>query len=399
MTINRDPKVIEEILTRGVEEIIKKEDLEKNLLSGRVLRIKFGIDPTAPDLHIGHTVPLRKLRQFQEAGHQTVLIIGDFTAKIGEPSGRSETRKTLTDKEIKINLKKYLDQAGKILDLKKTEVRYNSEWFKNEPASKLFDIAGSGTFQQMMHRADFKKRIKNNQDITVAEMIYPLLQGYDSVMVKADVEIGGTDQKFNLLMGRQVQRKHNQNEQNILMTPILEGLDGVKKMSKSYGNYIALDDEPKVMLGKIMTLPDNLINKYFNLCTNMSSEEILDYEKRFKSGENPRDLKLILALEIVKIYHGEKKAKEAEDYFIKTFQKKEIPEEIEVLKIKKGGKLIDFLTDKKILPSKSEFRRLVQEKGLHNLSTNETIEDPYYAPQNDFVLKIGKKKFYRIKIK
>ncbi|KKQ35886.1 MAG: Tyrosine-tRNA ligase [Candidatus Nomurabacteria bacterium GW2011_GWB1_37_5] len=399
MTINRDPKVIEEILTRGVEEIIKKEDLEKNLLSGRVLRIKFGIDPTAPDLHIGHTVPLRKLRQFQEAGHQTVLIIGDFTAKIGDPSGRSETRKTLTDKEIKINLKKYLDQAGKILDLKKTEVRYNSEWFKNEPASKLFDIAGSGTFQQMMHRADFKKRIKNNQDITVAEMIYPLLQGYDSVMVKADVEIGGTDQKFNLLMGRQVQRKHNQNEQNILMTPILEGLDGVKKMSKSYGNYIALDDEPKVMLGKIMTLPDNLINKYFNLCTNMSSEEILDYEKRFKSGENPRDLKLILALEIVKIYHGEKKAKEAEDYFIKTFQKKEIPEEIEVLKIKKGGKLIDFLTDKKILPSKSEFRRLVQEKGLHNLSTNETIEDPYYAPQNDFVLKIGKKKFYRIKIK
>jgi tyrosyl-tRNA synthetase len=273
MKVIVDEEKIDEILNIGVEEIIEKEHLINNLKSGRRLNIKFGIDPTMPDLHLGHSVPLRKLRQFQDLGHLAILIIGDATARVGDPSGRSEARKMLSGIEVKKNMKNYLKQAEKILDMRNTKVVYNSKWLDKDMVT-ILELSKAGTIQQILHRSDFKKRIENDQDITLLETLYPLLQGYDSVMVKADLEIGGTDQKFNLLTGRRVQRYFKVPEQDILTLPLLEGIDGVKKMSKNYGNYIALDEEPKEMYGKIMSLPDSLIIKYFNLCTNVLSKEI-----------------------------------------------------------------------------------------------------------------------------
>ena len=269
MKVTTDEKKIDEVLNIGVEEIIEKEHLFNAMKSGRRLNIKFGIDPTMPDLHLGHSVPLRKLRAFQDLGHLAVLIIGDTTAMIGDPSGRSETRKLLSSSEVKKNMKNYLKQAEKILDIKNTKVVYNSKWLDKNMVT-ILELSKAGSVQQILHRSDFKKRIENDQDVTLLETLYPLLQGYDSVVVKADLEIGGTDQKFNLLTGRRVQRYFKVPEQDILTLPLLEGTDGVKKMSKSYGNYIALDEKPEDMYGKIMSLPDSLIIKYFNLCTNFS---------------------------------------------------------------------------------------------------------------------------------
>ena len=301
----------EKLLTQGVEEVIVKEHLEDRLKKGDKLRVKFGIDPTAPDLHLGHTVPLRKLRQFQDAGHKAVLIIGDFTAMIGDPTGRSEERKPLTAKEVKQNLKKYLKQAGKVLNIKKAEIHYNSEWLKKN-MDTLLEIMRSGSMQQVLHRADFKKRLSENQDITFLEVMYPLLQGYDSVAVKADVEIGGTDQKFNLLMGRRVQRHFGMAEQDVMTLPLLEGTDGVKKMSKSADNYISLDAEPDDMFGKTMRIPDNLIDKYYTLLTDANPPA---------GGQNPREAKLELAKIIVGMYHGEKAGEKAKENFIKFFRR------------------------------------------------------------------------------
>lgn len=305
MKINTDSQKIEEILTSGMEEIIVKNHLEKQLKSGRNLRVKFGIDPTAPDIHLGHSVPLRKLKQFQELSHQIILIIGDFTAQIGDPSERKETRKPLTAEEIKKNMKEYLKQAGKIINLDKTEVIYNSEWFAKDNAKIIFKLARAGSIQQILRRTDFQKRLQKNQDITLLETLYPLLQGYDSVMVKADVEIGGTDQLFNLLMGRKVQRFYEMPEQDIMTVPLLEGIDGVKKMSKSAENYIGLTESPDSMVGKIMSLPDNLIVKYFLLCADIAEDKIKIMGKDMQSGKlNPRDAKARLAREIVALYHG-----------------------------------------------------------------------------------------------
>src|SRR3989338_8165632 len=265
---------IDELLTRGVEEVLDKEHLRKAILSKQI-RIKFGIDPTMPDLHLGHSVVLRKLRQFQDLGHQVVLIIGDYTEMIGDPTGRTETSKVLTEQEVKDNMEKYLDQVGKILNIKKTEVRYNSEWL-DKGLQGILSLAQAGTVNQMLRRADFRQRMDNDLDITVLELMYPLMQGYDSVAVKADVELGGTDQKFNLLIGRRVQRHFNQAEQDVVTVPLLEGLDGVKKMSKSFGNYIALDEKPGDMFGKIMSIPDALISKYIELCTDLPLSDMDD---------------------------------------------------------------------------------------------------------------------------
>ena len=396
MKIITDQAKIEEILSAGVEEIIEREHLALRLKSGKQLRVKFGIDPTTPDLHIGHTVPLRKLRQFQDLGHKAVLIIGDSTAMIGDPSGRSETRKILSQSEVKRNMKSYLRQAGKVLKLKEVEVRHNSEWLDNKMTT-ILELSRAGTIQQVLHRSDFKKRIDNNQDITILEVLYPLLQGYDSVAIKADVELGGTDQKFNLLMGRRVQRYFKIPEQDILTLPLLEGIDGVRKMSKSFGNYIALDEKPNEMFGKIMSIPDSLITKYMKLCTNIPFSETEKIEEGLRNKSlNPKEEKLKLGKEIVKMYHSEKYAQKAENSFVNTFQKGKIPEEMTEVEMKEGETLMDVLVKARVVSSKSDFRRLVQEGAVINLGTGEKITDPSFIPGSGMKFKIGKRRFIKI---
>lgn len=393
-----DEQKINAVLTKGTEEAIDRESLERKLKSGKQLRIKFGVDPTAPDLHLGHSVPLRKLKEFQNLGHKAVLIIGDFTAMIGDPTGKSETRKPLTEREVKENLKKYLKQAGKIINLKKAEIKYNSGWFKKEGFSKVLELSAAGSIQQVLHRADFKKRIDEGNDITLSEVIYPLLQGYDSVKVKADIELGGTDQKFNLLMGRKVQRHFNQPEQDIITVPLLEGLDGVRKMSKSFGNYIGITDSADDKFGKIMAIPDNLILKYFELLTDFTENEILEIKNKMKGGENPRDIKMRLAEEIVKLYHNKIEAEKTKENFIKVFSKHEMPEEAEILDLKENKNIIETLFNSGVFSSKSEIRRLTEGGGLK--INGDKIGVDYIIRKDDDgkILQVGKKKFYRIKI-
>ncbi len=381
-----------ELLTRGVVEVIEKDHLEKELRSGRKLRVKFGIDPTAPDLHLGHTVPLRKLRQFQDAGHQAVLIIGDFTARIGDPTGRSEERKPLTEKQVNANLKEYLKQAGKILNVKKLEVHHNSKWFLKEGVASILELSRAGSIQQVMHRADFKKRLDEGHDITMLEMMYPLFQGYDSVKVKADLEIGGTDQKFNLLMGRRIQRHFGVPEQDILTLPLLEGTDGAKKMSKSYGNYIGLAEEPAVMYGKMMSIPDSLTVKYAELLTDLSLAEM---ESAVKS--DPRSAKMKLAREIVRMYHSEKSALSAEDEFVRVVSNKEAPAKVEGLRLKvKSLSLVDLLIETKLASSKSEARRLIEQGGVKIDGEKQSDPVKIIGLEKEILLQVGKRNYLKI---
>src|SRR3989338_1504814 len=293
---------IKTILERGVDEVIERDHLEGRLAKGDKLRVKLGIDPTASNLHLGHTVVLRKLRQFQDLGHQAVLIIGDFTGLIGDPSGRSAERPLLTEADVKENMRDYLKQAGKVLDLKKLEVRYNSEWFKDKKSDFIMDLMSRFTVARSLERDDFQKRLKANEDLSVTEILYPLLQGYDSVAIKADVELGGTDQKFNLLTGRRVQRRFGLPEQDILTVPLLVGLDGERKMSKSLGNYIGLSDQPAEMYAKVMSWADETMLKAFELLTDVDMAEVKVWQKQL----GPRDFKARLAFEVTKIFHGER---------------------------------------------------------------------------------------------
>jgi len=382
-----DNKQIEKILNRAVNEVIEKKHLEQMLKTGHKLRVKLGIDPTTPDLHLGHTVVLRKLRQFQELGHKAILIIGDFTAMIGDPSGRSETRKPLTEKEVKNNLKKYISQASKIIDIKKTEIRFNSEWYKKGGLKLILELTKKISVQQVLEREDFQKRIKTGNQITILEQLYPLLQGYDSVAIKADVEIGGTDQKFNMLMARRIQRIFGLPEQDIITLSLIEGTDGVRKMSKSLGNYIAVEDKPNEMFGKIMAIPDSLIEKYFLALTD---KDLLNN----KIG--PREKKLLLAETIVEMYHSKILAKKAKEDWIKTFSKKETPKNIPDLKIdKKEIPIIELLTTAGI-KSKSEARRLIIQNAVE--INNQIKNNPYeiISFNGGEILKIGKKNFFKI---
>jgi len=374
------------LLTRGVEEIIIKEHLEESLKSGKKLRVKFGIDPTAPDFHLGHTVVLRKLRQFQNLGHKAVLIIGDFTAEIGDPSGRSEERKTLSESEVKKNMEGYLEQAGKIIDVKKAEVRYNGEWHTKRGLKKILELMRSTTIQQILKREDFQKRLSQDAEISLLETVYSLLQGYDSVAIEADVELGGTDQKLNLLAGRRVQRYYNVPEQDILIVPLIEGTDGIRKMSKGYSNYIGLTEKPKEMFGKIMSVPDNLLEKYFVTLTD------IDIPK----DKNPRDQKLLLAETIVGMYHSENDAKKTKEEFIRVFSKKEMPEEIPQLRIKNDVLgIVDLLIEAGV-KSKSEARRLIKQGGVK--IDDEIKKDPTETLnlKGGEILRIGKRRFCRI---
>jgi len=345
------------------------------------------VDPTSPDLHLGHAVALRKLKQFQAVGHKAILIIGDFTARIGDPSGRESERKPLSAKEVKNNLKKYLKLAGKIIDIKKAEIVYNSKWFSKNGLEILMELSGAISVQQVLKRADFQERIAKGNEITIREELYPLLQGFDSVKVKADVEIGGTDQKFNLLMGRRIQRYFDQPEQDIMTMDLLEGTDGIKKMSKSFGNYIALDESPAEMFGKLMSIPDNLLKKYFILLTS------LDYSKLDKKP--PYEQKKRLAEEVVSFFHSRRAAEKAGEYFKKTFSKKEVPENPEIYIARHGEKWVEFLARTNLVFSNGEARRLLKGRGVDfngkKVLVGETIKEKGVA-------KIGKHRFIKIKL-
>lgn len=387
-----------ELLTRGVEEVIVREHLEEALKSGRKLRVKFGIDPTAPDLHLGHTVPLRKLRAFQDLGHTAVLIIGDFTAMVGDPSGRSEARRLLTELDVRANMKTYLAQIGKVVDADAAEIRRNSEWYTKKGVGFLYDLFSKVTVQRATERDDFQKRIAEHQDVSVLEVIYPLLQGYDSVAVEADVEIGGSDQKFNLLMGRRIQGRYNQKEQDVLTTWLVEGTDGVRKMSKSLGNYIGLEEAPGEMFGKIMSIPDGLIIKYFTALTNVSMDEIEAMRQEMRSAKaNPRDLKLRLGEAIVSMYHSSAAARRAREGFIRTFSKGELPEEMPVVSVAHGAwEPAALLVAAGLAPSKSEARRLAAQKAVE-------IDGQLVSPGakevmvgKGMVIRVGKRRFVKL---
>lgn len=373
------------LLTRGVSDIVVREHLESALASGKKLRVKFGIDPTGSTIHLGHAVAFRKLRQFQELGHKIVLIIGDFTAQIGDPSGRSETRKPLTEKEVKANLKTYLAQAGKIFNVKKAEVRYNSEWHKKGGLAALLDLARAVTIQQTLEREDFQKRLNGQEGISMLETLYPLLQGYDSYAVKSDVEIGGTDQTFNLLMGRRVQRHFNMAEQDVLTVPLLEGTDGVKKMSKTYGNYIGVTESAQEMFGKLMTIPDALIPKYAEMLTELT----------ITPNGDPREAKLLLAEAIVAEFHGERKANETRNEWVRVFSEGAAPQEIQNLPAGSGS-MVDLLISAGV-ESKSEARRLINQGAVK--VDDVPLENPELpaSEAKGKILKIGKHRFFKIK--
>lgn len=382
---------------RGIEEIIDKKSFEEKLRSGKKLRIKMGMDPTRPDIHIGHAVGLRKLRMLQDEGHKIICIIGDYTTKIGDPSGRNTTRPILSDEEIKKNAKTYFDQVGKILDVKKTEIRHNSEWFSKMDFNDILQIAGKFTVAQIIERDDFENRLKAGHDVGLHEMLYPLMQAYDSVVVQADVEFGGTDQMFNMLAGRDLQKKMGQKPQDVVMVPLLVGLDGKEKMSKSLDNYIGISEEPNSMFGKVMSIPDEMIIPYFELCTTVATSKIEQYKNEMKAGKNPRDYKVKLAAEIVELYHNKEKAKSAKEEFENVFSKKELPENIPEVNIKGNYTLPVFLVEIGATSSTSEARRLILQNAVKIDGAKITDPKAEIAPHPGMIVQVGKLKCFRVK--
>ncbi len=388
-----DEKKIEEILTRGVEDIFIKEELKALLLSGKQLRIKLGIDPTGPKIHLGRAIPLRKLREFQKLGHQVIFIVGDFTAQVGDASDKSDKRPMLTRAEIDENLKDYKSQVSKILDLSKTEFLYNGDWLSKLSFEEVTRLAECFSVQQMLARRNFKDRYDNGQEISLREFLYPLMQGYDSVAVKADVELGGFDQLFNLKAGRTMQEYFGQPKQSVFTCKMLEGTDG-RKMSSSWGNIISIVDDPQMMFGKVMSLHDDLIIKYFILCTDVPLEEIQKIEIEMTKGSNPKDFKMRLASEIVTLYHTEKDATLAKNSWIATFQEGGVPESIPEVVTTGDKELADVLVEAGIVTSKTDWRRLIEAGAIHDFEKGE-IKDPKILAYNA-VLKIGKKRFIKV---
>ena len=390
-----------DLIKRGTDEIIGEDMLAKKLSSSKPLTIKAGFDPTAPDLHLGHTVLLNKLRQFQDLGHKVIFLIGDFTATIGDPTGKTELRPVLSNEEVKKNAETYKQQVFKILDKNKTVVKFNSEWLAKLSASDLIKIIGSYSVARMLERDDFKKRFKANKNISIKEFIYPILQGYDSVAIQADIELGGTDQKFNLLMGRYFQSidnpKNDEAKQVVITLPLLEGLDGVKKMSKSLGNYIAIEDEPKEMFGKIMSISDDLMWKYYNILSSLSLSEINKLQNDCDLGKiNPRDVKFDLGLEIVSRFYDKHIAQKAKKDFMNVFQKNKNPDDVQVIEVKQMP-LPNLLKHIGFTTSTSEARRLISQKALKiDDKTAKSID--VQLSSGEYLLKLGKKKFMKVKI-
>lgn len=401
MKIITSPEKIKELLTRGVEEVISSKSLEEKLKSGRKLRVKLGADPSRPDLHLGHAAVLRKLKQFQDLGHQIVFIVGDYTGLIGDPSGKSVTRPQLSVQEVKKNAQTYLKQVGKVLDVKKTEIRKNSEWYSKMKFSGVLDLVAKFSVQRLLERDDFSKRIKENRELCMHELLYPVMQAYDSVAIQADVEIGGTDQKFNLLAGRKLQRRLEMPLQDVMTIPLLVGLDGKNKMSKSLDNYIGITESANSMYGKVMSIPDELMVHYFELATTLSSEAIQDITRQLLSAHiNPRDVKMRLAREIISLYHSETSVREAEREFIKVFQKKEIPEEmIEYKAPSHKMAIVDLLLHAKLASSKGEARRLLGQKGITidgKIAAN--ADELITIPAQGLIIKKGKRHFAKVLI-
>lgn len=399
-----NPKDQLEVFKAGSVDLISEADLLKKLARNKPLRIKYGADPSAPDLHLGHTVPLSKLKALQDLGHTIVFLIGDFTARIGDPSHRSETRKVLTEEQIKRNAETYQSQVFKILDRKKNvEVVYNSSWLNRLKPSDFVNLTSKYTVARILERDDFKKRYEEKQPITILEFLYPLLQGYDSVVLKADVELGGTDQKFNLLVGRELQKDYGAEAQVVLTLPIIEGLDGKQKMSKSLGNHIALNDPPEQMFGKIMSIPDGLILRYFQYLSGRPAEEAGKVKSALEQeGKNPRDLKAELARDVVGRFHGAEAARKASDQFDAVFKRKELPGEIETVSLSPNllrndaVNIMDLLKESGLVASKSEARRLVEQGGVKVDQTRVDSSDADISLEQPVVVQCGKRKFVRI---
>jgi len=398
------------IIKRGIDEMIGEEDLVKKLkkskAEGKALKVKLGLDPTAPDIHLGHTVVLQKLKQFQDLGHEIILLIGDFTGRIGDPTGKSKARTQLTEEEVKENAKTYEEQIFKILDPKKPKVVFNSQWFGEMGFSDAIQLSSNYTVARMLEREDFSKRYSNNQPISIHEFFYPILQGYDSVAIEADVELGGTDQRFNLLAGRNLQKEYGQEAQAIIMMPLLEGLDGVDKMSKSKGNYIGINEAPSEMFGKAMSMPDELITRYFELLTDISLEELNKIKEGLANGElHPMKMKKKVAREIVSKYYDKQTASDAQEEFERVFKKGDTPDEIPEVEVASSdledGKLwiVKLVAATGLVDSNSEARRMIKQGAV-------SIDDERYDKMNldievkdGMVIKVGKRRFAKIILK
>ena len=390
-----------ELLKRGTDEILTVEDLKKKLSTKKKLVVKAGFDPTAPDLHLGHTVLINKLRHFQDLGHRVIFLIGDFTGMIGDPSGKNKTRPTLSAEEIKKNAKTYEKQVFKILKKEQTEVRFNSEWCSKLGAEGLIRLASNYNVARMLERDDFSKRYKSNQSIAVHEFLYPLVQGYDSVHLEADIECGGTDQKFNLLVGRELQRAYEQEPQVVITVPILEGLDGVNKMSKSLDNYIGVDEAPEDMFGKIMSISDELMWRWFDLLSFKSNDEIKSLKKAASNGENPRDIKFLLAIEIVDRFHAEGDGEKCKENFLQRFQKGKIPENIEEIYLDIEGNsilLTNLLKESGMTTSVSESSRMIKQGAVKIDQEKVTDLKLEITKNTDAIYQVGKRKIMRIKV-
>lgn len=389
------------LIKRGTDEILTESDLKKKLESGKQLIVKAGFDPTAPDLHLGHTVLLNKLRHFQDLGHKVIFLIGDFTGQIGDPSGKNKTRPSLSAKELISNAKTYEKQVFKILKKELTEVKFNSEWCDKLGADGLIGLASKYNVARMLERDDFNKRYNANQSIAIHEFLYPLVQGYDSVALKADVECGGTDQKFNLLVGRELQRSYDQDPQVVLTVPILEGLDGTNKMSKSLDNFIGIDEKPNDMFGKIMSISDTLMWRWFELLSFISEKEIKKLKKEVEGGKNPRDVKFLLAEELVDRFHSQGEGNKCKEAFLQRFQKGQMPDDIASLSLKIESKsipLVNLLKDSEMTSSTSEAMRLIKQGGVKIDSVK--VDDPKLEIQkgSEAIYQVGKRKFLKIKI-
>jgi len=391
-----------EYLKRGTVDVIREEDLGKKLErsqnTGKPLRVKLGLDPTAPDIHLGHTVVIRKLRAFQQLGHRVIFLIGDFTGMIGDPSGKNVTRPPLSRDEINANAETYKAQMFRLLDPDKTELRFNGEWMDKFNAADFVKLTAKTTVKQILERDDFTKRLAEEKPISLHELLYPLVQGYDSVALRSDVELGGTDQKFNLLMGRNLQREFDQEPQVIITTPLIEGLDGVNKMSKSLGNYIGITEPANEMFGKIMSISDELMWKYYELLTDLGPSEISTLRSEIDLGMNPRDAKVDLAKTIIRDFHSSQAADEAEDEFKRRFVKKETPDEIEEKRVAPGTyTLAQLLADSGLASSKGEARRLIEQGGVKVNSEKTTAANAVITVTRDGVLvQVGKRRFQRI---
>ena len=395
-----DPKNQIEIIKQGVDEIIGENDLIEKLKQGKKLTVKVGFDPTAPDLHLGHTVILRKMRQFQDLGHKVIFLIGDFTGKIGDPSGKNKTRPPLTDKEIKENANTYAEQVFNVLDKDKTVVDFNSRWGDQMTAADMIKLSAQSTVARMIERDDFSKRYKNNQPISIHEFLYPLMQGQDSVELEADVELGGTDQKFNLLVGRDLQKNQGMSPQTIITLPLLEGLDGIKKMSKSENNYIGITEDADQIFGKTMSIPDEIMFKWFDLLSLQSTDEIEKIKKSVDEGGNPRDAKIILALELTKRFTSEKEAETAKENFFKKFAKNELPSDIgeKIVKHKGDYPLPNLLKDIDFASSTSEALRLITQGAVKVDQIKVDSKDFHIEPNTKKLIQVGKKKIIYITI-